>query len=194
VPGKEEPARRRADAVANRDAVVRAAGALYAERGGVDVTFEEIAESAGVGRATVYRHFPTREQLHAALVERIARDIEAAAAELPATPAGFMRLFKAALRVQTDNIAIVDVLRPRALPRENRDELRARVIEVFREPLARAQQAGIVRAELTPQDVRVQLLMLSAVIRPDTAKADQERAWRLAQIAFGASQGAADQA
>ncbi|MFI5625944.1 TetR/AcrR family transcriptional regulator [Nocardioides sp. NPDC051685] len=63
---------KRADARRNYDAVVEAARAAFA-RDGVDTSIDEIARAAGVGNATLYRHFPTRDELIAvALAENMA--------------------------------------------------------------------------------------------------------------------------
>lgn len=52
----------RADAARNFDAILVAARGLFPTRG-TDVPMAEIAKHAGVGAATLYRHFPTREDL-----------------------------------------------------------------------------------------------------------------------------------
>lgn len=52
----------RADARAKRDAILAAAVDVFADRG-VDIALDEVARRAGVGIATLYRHFPTREAL-----------------------------------------------------------------------------------------------------------------------------------
>jgi serine phosphatase RsbU (regulator of sigma subunit) len=57
----------RADAVASRERILDAAGALVGDR---RVSMVEIAAAAGVGRSTLYRHFPTRQALEQALDER----------------------------------------------------------------------------------------------------------------------------
>jgi AcrR family transcriptional regulator len=52
----------RADAQRNRDKLIKVAGLAFAEHG-TDTSLEQIAERAGVGIGTLYRHFPTREHL-----------------------------------------------------------------------------------------------------------------------------------
>ena len=58
----------RADARRNRDRILEAARLLVAETG-VDATMEDIARRAGVAVGTLYRHFPAKEDLVAAVVE-----------------------------------------------------------------------------------------------------------------------------
>jgi len=52
----------RADARRNRDALLAAGAAVFAERGH-EASLEEVARNAGVGIGTLYRHFPTRDAL-----------------------------------------------------------------------------------------------------------------------------------
>ncbi|MFI6319175.1 TetR/AcrR family transcriptional regulator [Nonomuraea sp. NPDC050556] len=58
----------RADARRNYDAVLAAAKELFAQRG-VDVPLDEVAKRAGVGNATMYRHFPTRRDMMVAVYQ-----------------------------------------------------------------------------------------------------------------------------
>lgn len=58
--------RERKDAQRNLERVLNAAQALFAERG-AEVTMEEVARRAGVGVGTIYRRFPSKEQLFAAV-------------------------------------------------------------------------------------------------------------------------------
>jgi AcrR family transcriptional regulator len=59
----------RKDAARNHEALLSAAGELYAERG-IDASLEEIARRAGVGIGTLYRHFPSRDALNEAVYRR----------------------------------------------------------------------------------------------------------------------------
>ncbi|WP_435205154.1 TetR/AcrR family transcriptional regulator [Micromonospora sp. bgisy143] len=59
---------RRADALRNHERVVEAARELFAERG-LDVTVPEVAARAGVGRATVYRSYPSKDELVLAVAQ-----------------------------------------------------------------------------------------------------------------------------
>jgi len=73
-----KPKRRvRADAQRNEDAVLEAAKAVFTESG-VDATVRDIAARAGVGMGTLYRRFPTRSDLIAAVFRR---EVDACAAE-----------------------------------------------------------------------------------------------------------------
>ncbi len=69
----------RADARRNMDTLLEAAKAVFAESG-VDAPVREIAARAGVGVGTVYRHFPQRADLVAAVFRR---EVDACAAEAP---------------------------------------------------------------------------------------------------------------
>jgi AcrR family transcriptional regulator len=58
----------RADAKRNRDAILRAARAVF-DTDGIFASLDGIASAAGVGNATLYRNFPTRNDLLAAVIE-----------------------------------------------------------------------------------------------------------------------------
>lgn len=87
--GKSQPRglggrRPRADAQRNTDTLLEAAKAVFATSG-VDVPVRKIADRAGVGIGTVYRHFPNRSDLVAAVFRREVDACAAAAASLANT-------------------------------------------------------------------------------------------------------------
>lgn len=79
----EDPAapRLRADAARNRARVIGAATEAFASEG-IDVPMEVIAKRAEVGVATIYRQFPTKESLFAAIVQKEMHDVMEFAREL----------------------------------------------------------------------------------------------------------------
>src|SRR5215472_10483412 len=78
----------RADALRNQTRLLAAAKAVFAE-GGADGSLEEIARRAGVGIGTLYRHFPTRQELlETVLLEDLVDLREAADSRLFAPSAG----------------------------------------------------------------------------------------------------------
>ena len=68
--------RERADAARNREKVLAAARRLFAERGVANVTMEEIARAAGVGKGTVFHRFGDRAGLALALLDDRERELQ----------------------------------------------------------------------------------------------------------------------
>src|SRR3981189_3150551 len=68
----------RADAQRNHDAVVDGAKAVFAQAG-IDAPMEDVARAAGVGKGTLYRRFPTREHLFAAILQDRVNELDASA-------------------------------------------------------------------------------------------------------------------
>jgi AcrR family transcriptional regulator len=145
----------RADAERNRRALLEAATAAFCE-GGLDVGVGEIAERAGVGRGTLFRHFPTKEHLiDAIVVERMDEAIARGEALLDAPEPGtalFTFIDETVGRQRTDYAlfaAVDDVWL------EN-DEIRAahaQMVRVLERLLTNAQQAGEARADISAIDV-----------------------------------------
>jgi AcrR family transcriptional regulator len=68
--------RRRSDATQNAEAILTAA--ITVLNGAPDASIEDIARAAGVTRQTVYAHFPSREALLDALIERVTQEVASA--------------------------------------------------------------------------------------------------------------------
>jgi AcrR family transcriptional regulator len=90
----------RADAKRNRDRIVAAARQVVAQAGG-NIVLEDVARSAGVGIGTLYRHFPTRQDLMEAAFLQEALDLTQRAEELQQEPSPFEALVDW-LRLQMD--------------------------------------------------------------------------------------------
>jgi len=81
MPAPTPPKPLRADARRNRDKLLRVAAARFAAEG-PDSSLEAIAKAAGVGVGTLYRHFPTKDALLAAVYRQEVEQLHAAAGEL----------------------------------------------------------------------------------------------------------------
>ncbi len=66
----------RADAARNRARVLEAAARLFSERDGRELTMEQIAHAAGVGKATLYRRYPDVASIAVALLDEHERDLQ----------------------------------------------------------------------------------------------------------------------
>lgn len=69
IAGERRDRRERADSIANRDRIVAAARALFAERGAEGASMDAVAAAAGVGKGTLFRHFGDRAGLTVALLD-----------------------------------------------------------------------------------------------------------------------------
>jgi AcrR family transcriptional regulator len=145
----------RADAQRNRRRLLDAATEMFCERG-LEVGVGEIAQRAGVGRATLFRNFPSKEHLIAAIVvERMDEAIARGHALLEHEDAGaalFALIDEMVGRQQADRAlfdAIADTWLANAEIRAAHHEL----IGVLESLLIRAQQAGAVRADIGAVDV-----------------------------------------
>jgi AcrR family transcriptional regulator len=163
----------RADAQRNLERVLEAAAVAFAERG-AEVSVDEIARRAGVGHATVFRRFPTKDSLIAAVVcKRVEALVEHAAAALERPDAGeAFRDFVwhagetfAADRALWDGLGCVE---PDVA--ESKAELNALVQQL----IARAQEAGAVRVDVGAEDVS---LLVGSAIQATRQAVDPE-AWR----------------
>jgi AcrR family transcriptional regulator len=145
----------RADAERNRRRLLDAAEALFSERG-LDVGVGEIAERAGVGRGTLFRNFPSKEDLIAAIVvERMGEAVEQGRTLLDAPDPGealFEFLAEIAGRQQLDR-ALFEAVGDTWLANDEIRAAHAEVVGVVGGLLVRAQDAGAVREDIGAMDV-----------------------------------------
>jgi len=159
-----DPAARqpRKDALRNRERVLDAATDLV-RRDGEKVPMAQIAERAGVGIGTVYRHFPTREDLLAALVHRsfgLAVDNARAAAAHPGPALEAVRQFLLATLRDRERFVLPLHGGPVLFTPATR-ERQADVRTALRGLIERGQAARELRADLTPEDLIVAASLLS---------------------------------
>ena len=180
-PIETQPQRpQRADARANHDKLVAAARALFTDKG-TSAPLEEVAERAGVGIGTLYRHFPARQALLEAVyvdeVEAMAR----AAAELEELPpwdalsqwlhqyvgfAATKRALNEALMETDPNSSVLVTCR-------------TAITGAGTALVERAQRAGVVRNDTSFTDV---VRMVGAIAMVPTEDPEQKR--RLLELAL----------
>lgn len=156
----------RADARRNRKRVLDAARRCMARKG-IDAQVEEIARAAGVGVGTVYRHFPTKDDLIEALAmarfERLAELARVALSEGDGWEAfeGFMRT---SARIQSEDRALSEVLtsRPETMSRAAES---VKILELVAELMERGQRAGTIRSDADPHDVPMLMCALAGTYR-----------------------------
>ena len=162
---------RRTDARRNRQAILSVATEAFGE-GSAAVSLEEIARRAGLGRATVYRHFPDRQALGAAVAAEQLSLLRQIVAD--SGPGSFRELLQAVLCSQVSHRPLVHLMRE--LPEPDRRRLAASLIAVLAGPFRRAQAEGGLRADLQPTDLALVFEMLEAVVESSAAAADRNAA------------------
>ena len=159
------PAARRADAERNRDKVLAAARAGFAESG-APLSMAEIARRAGVGMATLYRNFPARRDLLEALYrDQVDEVVTAAATAGEAAPGDALIawLHRFAAFFASKHHLAVELLAQDEGPGPVLDRSRERVIAAGRPLLAAAQGAGEVRGDLTVEQVLDMVIAVCAI-------------------------------
>jgi AcrR family transcriptional regulator len=154
----------RADARRNREAVLAAARRRFAKCG-LECQMEDIARTAGVGVGTVYRHFPTKNDLIAALVadrfERLAARAREALAEEDSWEA-FCDLMRYSAELQVSDRALSEIISSQ--PQLGQHEAVASgLVDTTTELIAKAQRAGEMRKDAVIEDVPTLICGLGAV-------------------------------
>ncbi len=144
----------RADARRNREAVLAAAKKLFADQG-LEAQMPDVAKAAKVGVGTVYRHFPNKADLIAALVtERFEGLAEQARAALAADDAwqGFCDFIRFAAQIQADDRGLCEVMGSRPDLMDAAAQA-AGLPELADQMVKRAQRSGELRSDLQWEDV-----------------------------------------
>jgi AcrR family transcriptional regulator len=157
----------RADARRNRDRLVSVASEVVAEQG-ADASLEEIARRAGVGSATLHRHFPSRfALLDAVFAERVTVLCDLAT-ELLAAPDGLVRWLREMVRHAVNNRGLAT-----SLAKGTGDSCHAKILAAGEALVARAQEAGSVRGDVTAGELLQLVNGVSLAAAEDEALADR---------------------
>lgn len=141
----------RADGARNRELILAAAANVFA-LDGFSVPLDKIAKAAGVGRATLYRNFASREELGLAVFERNVGRLEALAGEAPQSGEGFHLILSALF----DDMAAHAALGPALQGCEDDgclQDLHDRVIAVLDRFRVAGIRDGSLREDLTEKDL-----------------------------------------
>jgi AcrR family transcriptional regulator len=172
----------RADALKNRERILEVAKQEFT-RSGVSASLEKIAKKAGVGPGTLYRHFPTREELLVA-VYRCEVEKLAAAARTFADTMSPVEALRAWLLLFVDAVETKQIIVPvlNTLvgdPKKVFEASYAQIHEALRALVKRAIKSGEIRKDLDPIDL---LRALVGVANVSASPDWQESARRLVDI------------
>jgi AcrR family transcriptional regulator len=160
----------RADARRNHAAIVKAARAVFA-RAGRSAQLDVVARRAKVGVGTVYRHFPTKEDLLAALAVDRFEQLSAFAAEAAAVedPWEAVRTFiERGAALHASDRALSEMLAES--PRRMREAAaRSGLPELIEALVRRAQDAGVMRADARWEDIPMTFCAAGHAVGPPRA-------------------------
>jgi AcrR family transcriptional regulator len=169
--GVPEPRPLRRDAERNRQLILGAAKAVFAQRG-LDASLDEIAKEADLGVGTVYRRFPNREALIDALFDDMVSSIAHIAEEAVALPRawdGLVHFMTAMIESQAHDKGLRDVMIAREKHLNEDGHEKGRAIRELVQPMlnglvSRAQQEGDLRAEVSSTDIAVLLIATVGIL------------------------------
>lgn len=167
----------RGDARRNRELLLDAARALFAERG-VDVPMAEIARRAGVSNGTLYNRFPTRQDLiEAVFLDRLEKNAELAeqaqAADDPWE--GFVDYVTGICELQAADRGYNEVV-TRGMTSPAAQQLQATAAAALGDVFDRAQRAGTLRADAVIDDLAFVVWGISRTV--DMTGDHAPRLWR----------------
>lgn len=158
--------------------IVAVAREVFAEQG-LEAPLEAIAARAGVGIATLYRRFPTREKLvAAALTEKVAEYAQAAEQALAVTDpwAGFAGFVQRICELQAGDRGLSDLLSMTLSADEQVEQLRETANDRVITLIERAKAEGKLREDFVGEDLVLLLIATAAVMH--VTHADAPEAWR----------------
>jgi len=153
----ESPDQQRRDARDNREAILAAGRALFADS--ADVAMVQVARRAGVGQATLYRNFPSRGALAAEILDESVERIAALAAEHVGQADAFFVILRGLIDSMVNLYGVAVLARRDAETDSHLQDSRQRIRELLKEPLCDAKAAGTLRRDVSIDDVFLLLAM-----------------------------------
>lgn len=175
----------RIDARRHRQALLDAASAVFLEHG-ITAPLDLVVERAGVGRATLYRHFPDRVTLVLALVDRSIDRLEMLVADITHDGATFGALLNHLADILVKDPSLADFWRVMPADTPERKHQLQRFCAMGEQPIRDAIAAGTLRPDFTPDDMLLVGGMLGAVARePDAGRRHLMAARQLQLLCHG---------
>ncbi|MFJ4926174.1 TetR/AcrR family transcriptional regulator [Streptomyces sp. NPDC088736] len=168
----------RRDAQRNRDAIVAAARTAFSEQG-LGASLEGVAREAGVAIGTLYRHFPTRLDLVEMLFDAKYTELLAAAEEAAAMDdawEGFCSYLEKLCQLQACDRAFNGLVSARLPLHVAGREMYERAKELCTQVMHNAQEQGVLRNDVTAQDIAFVIWSQAGIIQATRTVAPQ--AWR----------------
>lgn len=187
------PHKLRSDALDNRERILDAARALFAAEG-VHVPMRTIARRAGVGPATLYRRFPTKQALVTAAFEEEMRACRAIVEEGCADPdpwRGFCLVIEKLCELHARNRGFTDAFMSARPDAVDFAAAREHALSSIADLARRAKDAGRLRPDFVPDDL-ILMLMAHRGIRAASAAAQAAASRRFAALAIQAFRASPD--
>lgn len=155
---------KRVDARENRNRILSAAAEVFATEG-VAAPLDLVRERAGVGRATLYRNFVDRKALISALIDEVLADLARMEQEFRDRDDAIFSLFVHMIDQLADNIAVVEYWRTADPADPAVLERRATLQALLKRPFDRAYGAGLIAADLGPEDLFTAFRMIAGTLQ-----------------------------
>lgn len=168
----------RSDSIRNRSAIVAAAQRVLA-RDGLEASFDVIAAEAGVGIATLYRHFPSRPELWKAVLADPLRSLLLTAEQALENPdpwEAFAGYVFASCEREADSDGYVNLMTTRFDGAPELLAIRSKIQDCLVAVFDRAHATGVIRSDLTVEDLLFITLSNSRVI--EVTRTTAPTAWK----------------
>jgi AcrR family transcriptional regulator len=155
----------RADAQRNLERVLQAAREVFSEHG-IDANVADVARRAGVGNATIFRRFPTKYDLIAAVAEQCVAEQLAGvrtAREEPDPLTAICRFMETMIGSQVRDRGLMDSEAARLFTDARTSHLYEELGTIGAELVRRAQTAGVIRTDVSCQDLALMGMTLARI-------------------------------